>query len=67
MLLALKNADSLLQDVLKAVDTNNDGHIEFLGALGKLLQAQSLLKTIFRVPRLRRANRESALAAIQEY
>lgn len=46
MPLALKNADSLLQDVLKAVDTNNDGHIEFLGALGKLLQAQSLLKTI---------------------
>ncbi|KAL2044376.1 hypothetical protein N7G274_003081 [Stereocaulon virgatum] len=25
----LKNADSLLQDVLKTVDTNEDGHIEF--------------------------------------
>ena len=29
--LALKNADSLLQDVLKAVDTNGDGHIQYGG------------------------------------
>ncbi len=28
---ALKNADSLLQDVMKAVDINSDGHIDFLG------------------------------------
>lgn len=29
---ALKKADSLLQDVLKAVDTNRDGHISYSGA-----------------------------------
>ena len=28
---ALKNADSLLQEVLKAVDTNGDGHIDYSG------------------------------------
>ena len=31
ILLALKNADSLLQDVMKAVDANGDGHISFSG------------------------------------
>lgn len=29
---ALKNADSLLQDVMKAVDTNRDGRIDYSGA-----------------------------------
>ena len=29
---ALKSADSLLEDVMKAVDTNGDGHIEYTGA-----------------------------------
>lgn len=29
--LALKNADSLLQDVMKAVDANQDGHISYSG------------------------------------
>lgn len=29
--LALKNADSLLQDVMKAVDTNDDGRITYSG------------------------------------
>ena len=28
---ALKNADTLLQDVLKAVDTNGDGKIQYSG------------------------------------
>ena len=28
---ALKDADSLLQEVLKAVDTNGDGHIDYSG------------------------------------
>ena len=28
---ALHNADSLLDDVLKAVDTNEDGRIQFSG------------------------------------
>ena len=28
---ALKDADTLLQDVMKAVDVNGDGHISFLG------------------------------------
>lgn len=30
--IALKNADSLLQDVMKAVDTNQDGCIDYSGA-----------------------------------
>lgn len=30
-LVALKNADTLLQDVMKAVDTNGDGHIQYSG------------------------------------
>lgn len=30
--IALKNADSLLQDVMKAVDTNQDGRIDYSGA-----------------------------------
>ena len=29
--LALKNADSLLHDVLRALDLNGDGHIEYHG------------------------------------
>lgn len=29
---ALKNADSLLQDVMKAVDKNRDGSIDYSGA-----------------------------------
>lgn len=29
---ALKNADSLLQDVMNAVDTNRDGRIDYSGA-----------------------------------
>lgn len=28
---ALKNADSLLQEVMKAVDTNSDGNISYSG------------------------------------
>ena len=28
---ALKNADALLQDVLKVVDTNGDGRIQYFG------------------------------------
>lgn len=30
--IALKNAESLLQDVMKAVDTNQDGGIDYSGA-----------------------------------
>lgn len=30
--IALKNADNLLNEVIKAVDTNNDGRIEYSGA-----------------------------------
>ena len=30
--IALKNADSLLQDVMKALDTNQDGQIDYYGA-----------------------------------
>lgn len=30
---ALKNADSMLRDVMKNVDTNGDGHIEFSGLI----------------------------------
>lgn len=29
--IALKNADSLLHDVMKAVDTDGDGHIQYSG------------------------------------
>lgn len=32
---ALKNADSLLQDVMKAVDTNRDGRIDYSGAFNE--------------------------------
>lgn len=32
VIIALKNADSLLQDVMKAVDTNQDGRIDYSGA-----------------------------------
>ena len=31
MVLALKNADDLLQDVMKAVDTSGDGKIQYEG------------------------------------
>ena len=31
--IALKNADPLLEDVMKAVDTNQDGRIDYSGAL----------------------------------
>lgn len=31
MLAALKNADSLLKDILIAVDTSGDGHIQYNG------------------------------------
>ena len=34
--IALKNADSLLQDVMKAVDTNQDGRIDYSGAFQEL-------------------------------
>lgn len=30
--IALKNAETLLQDVMKAVDTNHDGRIDYSGA-----------------------------------
>lgn len=30
---ALKNADSLLEDVLKAIDTDRDGYIQYSGML----------------------------------
>lgn len=30
-IIALKNADSLLEDVMKAVDTNGDGDIQYSG------------------------------------
>ncbi len=32
---ALKNADALLKDVLKAVDTNGDGRIQYSGMLNE--------------------------------
>lgn len=32
---ALKNADSLLQDVMNAVDTNRDGCIDYSGAFNE--------------------------------
>lgn len=32
---ALKNADALLQDVLKAVDTNKDGRIQYNGMIDR--------------------------------
>ena len=32
---ALKNADSLLRDVMKAVDTNRDGSIDYSGAFNR--------------------------------
>ena len=35
---ALKNADSLLQDVMKAVDTNRDGSIDYSGACREKVQ-----------------------------
>lgn len=35
---ALKNADSLLQDVMKAVDTNRDGRIDYSGAFKEKCQ-----------------------------
>lgn len=34
-LIALKNADSLLHDVLHAVDSNGDEHIEFEGTFSR--------------------------------
>ena len=38
--LALKNADSLLKDVLKAVDTNGDGRIQYSGVFGAFEQSR---------------------------
>lgn len=35
MSLALKNADGILKDVLKAVDTNGDGQIQYHGTANK--------------------------------
>lgn len=38
MLLALKNADDMLQDVLAAVDTDGDGRIQYAGTIYPYLQ-----------------------------
>jgi len=64
---ALKNADSLLRDVLKAVDTNRDGHIQYSGAFGGVRQAQAWLRETPRIPEICRGDRKRALAAVQEH
>jgi hypothetical protein len=43
---ALKNADALLHDVLKAVDTSGDGQIQYNGAHGSLLSVQDIARGI---------------------
>jgi hypothetical protein len=42
MSIALKNADSLLHDVLKAVDTSGDGQIQYNGADSCMLSTQNI-------------------------
>ena len=39
--IALKNADTLLQDVMKAVDTNRDGRIDYSGAFQRKSQCRA--------------------------
>ena len=56
-IIALKNADSLLQDVLKAVDTDGDGVIKYSGKL-TFLKCGRFLRLQFRsrIPDFRRAD-----------
>ncbi len=54
--LALKNADSLLQDVLKAVDTNKDGHISFSGTSLPMDSYWIRLRAVIRIPGVCGAN-----------
>ena len=42
--IALKNADSLLQDVMKALDTNRDGQIDYSGAFRREYQCVTQLR-----------------------
>ncbi|KAK3174319.1 hypothetical protein OEA41_001563 [Lepraria neglecta] len=44
----LKNADSLLQDVLKAVDTNGDGYIQFMEFRNFVEQTENELWQLFK-------------------
>lgn len=66
---ALKNADTLLHDVLKAVDTSGDGQIQYNGRVGRtryIQQRPILALTVLwrRVSGLRRACRARTLAAV---
>jgi len=65
--IALKNADSLLQDVLKAADTNGDGRIQYSGAFGEIHQARARLSELTRISEVCGGNRKGALAAFQEH
>ena len=60
---ALKNADSLLQDVMNAVDTNRDGRIDYSGAFRERA-VQCLTEESIRISKVRRTDGETALATL---
>lgn len=53
--IALKNADSLLQDVMKAVDTDGDGHIQYSG-MESHFDTFKLANNMLRISYIRRTN-----------
>jgi len=59
MVAALKNADALLHDVLKVVDTSGDGQIQYNGLDGYLPGCTTfwalLTNWLSRIPGIRRA------------
>lgn len=64
-MIALKNADSLLKDVLKAVDTNGDGHIEYSGTrVPVALRDSNATLTQSRIPEICGTDGEGALATL---
>lgn len=64
---ALHNADSLLDDVLKVVDTNKDGRIQFSGLHHKSCCSVAALTRLYRVPCICEADRKGIMATFQEH
>ena len=64
---ALHNADSLLDDVLKVVDTNEDGRIQFSGLHLDNRCNIADLTCLCRVPCICEAGRKGVMATIQEH
>jgi hypothetical protein len=61
---ALKNADSLLHDILNTVDTSGDGKIQFNGTIQSIMNDSTYL-TGSRIPIVCPTRGKGTLAAVQ--